>query len=139
MSLLASLSTPTPDEAGALYAPLRVHLYGGAPCALRRAGGRHGCAARHSFLGGLLAHGFSSAWPLIFGDPAVYRSSPFIWERSCRNIQRTANWDSNAVLVHPAKFYAGIQAFAYAEIGFSIRIFPNRQPVGPLVAGNHGR
>jgi hypothetical protein len=35
------------------------------------------------------------------------------------------NWDSNTVLVDPAKFYAGIQGFAYAEIRFSIQSFPN--------------
>src|SRR5262249_32688533 len=34
------------------------------------------------------------------------------------------NWDSNTVLVYLAKFYPGIQAFAYWEMHFSIPSFP---------------
>jgi len=33
-------------------------------------------------------------------------------------LDRIRNWDSNAVLLYRAKFYPGIQAFAYAELAF---------------------
>jgi hypothetical protein len=95
--------------------------------------------ARHIGLGGLLATDLRSPRDRQHqallqrvathvrrsGDAAASLLTDHIWDGFAGMPGGTANWDSNTVLVHPAKFYSGIQAFAYAEIRFSARTFVN--------------
>ena len=39
-----------------------------------------------------------------------HRSSPFIWDRVGRNTRRSANWDSNTVLVNPCCSFSSATA-----------------------------
>jgi hypothetical protein len=114
----------------------------GAPCACTALTGTAPSSAP-LVIGGLLARRLFAAsrsargaWPLVLGgqDEAM---APLITvqcgpdDKPAKDTGWTANWDSNTVLVYPAKFYSRTQGFAYREIRLFRSNFSQAVPKKP--------